>query len=885
MASKIIPYRYLFPVAVLLLMVTCSIERNTQTTRFYHSLTARYNIYFNGNESFKAGVARIMDTHRDDFAEILNVFEYSDPATVQAGSADMETAIQKASKLISLKSITAKPEIQNKRDISERDKKLLDRKEYNEWVDDSYLLIGKARFYKHEFDEAEAVLNYCIEEANDQDIRTESSIWLARSHAERGDYGEALRIISGVELNEDHSRSLMAMYYTTLADIYVKQKRYSEATEPLSKGLEYVQGKRSRYRLTYLLAQLYEHSGNSLMATNFYRKVTRMNPPYEVEFNARINIAGVFDVSTGDPAGIQKELDKMLRDPKNTRFQDQIYYAMGNLAMREGNESQALSYFRKSAFAGTSNPNQKGRSYLSLADYFYERSDYMDAGLYLDSAVMFLDTNYPGYDELKNRSRNLNELIPNLVIMEREDSLQRLAVMPAEQRNEIISGIIAEVSKAGASGNSTDYTDRYNMGQYYENEQRFQDNIEQEGKWYFYNQAALTFGRTEFRRRWGDRKLEDNWRRSNRTRSGADQSMNDEGDESTTAKKDTITSVLDNKNPEFYLRNLPVNDSLLAISNDKHALAMLNAGKAYMGKLNDTTKAAETFEALISRHPQSVLIPETLYELYRLYEPSNKIKAETYRQRLIERYPATEFAKILSDPDYYRNLREDQLVTEKLYEAAYESYTNEQFEKAIVQINDALAVHPDNPLAPKFMLLHSYVIARTTDERTFREDLGLLIDNFPGTPESEKAKELIAGLDKKMPELKIEEDKIIAAEIYSADTTDTRIFVLVINDPNFNLNQASFDVISYNIDYYTNKNYRTEGSLFENRFLLITVSGFSNFKSAMDYYQKFLSASPVRNGIAAGLKMFVISQANLQKLKEDKDPGRYEIFFRENFLK
>lgn len=866
-------------------MAACSVERNTQTTRFYHSLTARYNIYFNGHESFKAGLSRIISSHRDDYAAILNVFEYSDPETVQAGSQYMETAIQKASKLISLKSITARPGVENKRDISERDKELLEKKEFNEWVDDSYLLIGKARFYKHEFDEAASVFTYCITEANDENIKLEASIWLARVNAENASYVDAIRLINDINLNEDHPRSLRAMYYTTLADIYVKQKRYSEATAPLSTALELVQGKSTRVRLTYLLAQLYEYSGNASMATDLYRKVTRMNPPYEVEFNARINIAGVFDVTSGDPAEIQNELERMLRDPKNKEFEDQIYYAMGNLAMREGKEPAALEYYKKSATAFSSNPNQKGRSYLSLADYYYDRAEYIDAGMYLDSAVMFLDESFPAYNDLRSKSLNLNELISHLVVITREDSLQRVAMMPDQQRNQLISGIIAEVTRAESQGTPTDNQDRYNMGQYYENERRFQENIDQEGKWYFYNQSALTFGRTEFRRRWGDRRLEDNWRRSNRTRSGSDQMLSIPGEETAAAAPDSAAAAITNKSPEFYLMNLPLNDSLLAISNDKHASALLNAGKAFTEKINDTIRAAEAFETLLTRHPSSVLVPDALYQLYRIYSSSNQIKAETYRQRLIERYPENELALILSDPDYYRNKRADLLVTEKLYEEAFESYENEDFEKALAQINDAMALHPESPLAPKFMLLHSYVIARITDERTLREDLGLLLENYPGTPESEKARELISHLDKKVPELKIEEEKIIASELYSSDTTATRIFAVAINDPRFNINQATFDVISYNIDYYTNKNYRTEGALIDNKFILITVEGFNSHKAALDYYTKFQSASPLRNNTGSLIITFLISPENIEKLKTDKDPVRYDIFFREKFLK
>jgi tetratricopeptide (TPR) repeat protein len=386
---------------ILLILATCSVEKNTEATRFYHNMTARYNIYFNGYESFKAGLAKIINGYQDDYAEILKVFEFSDPSTATLCSSDMERAIQKASKLISLKSITAKPELKEKNQVSEKGKELLERKEYNDWVDDSYLLIGKARFYKHEFNEATSIFNYCITDANDPLIKAEATIWLARIYNETANYTESINILNELKLSSDFTRQLESMYFTTLADLFIRQKKYSEAVEPLSKSIKLVSGKRTRYRLTYLLAQVCEQTGDGARATSLYGAVVKMNPPYDVEFNARINIAGVFDINSGNPKEMQRELEKMLRDSKNKDYLDQIYYALGNISMKEGKETEGLEYFRKSATTLSRNQNQKGRSYLALADYYYNKSDYMKAGKYYDSTVYFLDKKNPDYQIMK----------------------------------------------------------------------------------------------------------------------------------------------------------------------------------------------------------------------------------------------------------------------------------------------------------------------------------------------------------------------------------------------------------------------------------------------------------------------------------------------------
>jgi len=884
LASGKTSYQFLLLLGSLAILSGCSVEKNTGTTRFFHGLTSRYNIYFNGNESFKAGVAKVNDYYIDDYSDLLKVFEYSDPGTPSVCTADMERAIQKASKVISLKSITTKPETKGNTLPTEKEEEFMNRKEYNDWVDDCYLLMGKARLYAYYFEQSKATLGFAISSSVDKGLINESIIWLARVYNETGNYNESFRILTELDLTKDFSKDLLEMYYTTLADLFIKQKRITDAIEPLEKALEYVSGKRNRYRLTYLAAQLYEKTGDGSKATSCYRQVVKMNPPYEVEFNARINLAGVFDVTSGDPNDIKRELEKMLRDGKNKDFRDQIYFAMGNLAKREGNENEAIDFYIKSAAFSTQNPNQKGKSFLAIAQYFYSMPDYMNSGKYYDSAVTFLDQKYPDYQLIRAKSQNLNALVLQLTVIQREDSLQRVAKMSDPERNSLITAIIEKVKRDETQVKTgTEYTDRYNMGQYYENERRFQGNINQEGKWYFYNQSAMAFGRTEFRRRWGDRKLEDNWRRLNKSRITVSQvSANQE--ENGQVKKDTSISAIDNKNPLFYLSDLPLSDSAIAVSNGRIADAYLEAGKIYNERISDKPKAIESFEELLVRFPGNELEPEALYNIYRVYKEENNSLAETYRQRLLEKYPQDEFAEILSDPDYYIRKLEELKKAEKLYVEAYDAYNSSNFTGSVSLCDNALKQFSEHELAPKFFLLRAYCIAQISDERTFRDELDKLIKEWPETPESDKALQIKDFLNQKMPELKAEEDKQIASVIYVDDSSSQQVFALIIMNPSFNLNQASFDVISHNIDNYTNKNYRTEGSLVDDKYLILTVSGFADIASAMEYYRSFQADKIVRNPSGSRLMTFIIGKKNLETLGRDKNPERYRLFFIDKYL-
>jgi len=350
------------------------------------------------------------------------------------------------------------------------------------------------------------------------------------------------------------------------------------------------------------------------------------------------------------------------------------------------------------------------------------------------------------------------------------------------------------------------------------------------------------------------------------------------------AGADSVPQVADYKKPEFYLKNLPLNDSLMAVSNEKLAFAYLNAGKAYAERLKDVEEAAGTFEKLISRFPDNNLVPEALYNLHKVYKTENSQKAETYRQRLLEKYPESEYALILSDPEYYSKRVATIRMAEQTYAMAYEAYEREDFNQAISICESAAKSYPDSELAPKFHLLRAYSVARISDERTFKEELTRLIEKWPGTEESTRALEIIAYLNQKIPELKIEEDIEIAAELFIVDTTALHIFVLIILDPGFNVNQASFDLISYNIDNFTNQNYRTEGSLVDKKYIMIKVSGFSNNSDAWDYYRKFDAERLVRNSSGIKMMSFLINETNLKALDKDRNPERYNIFFRENYL-
>jgi len=864
-----------------LILAGCSVEKNTGASRFYNSLISRYNIFFNGNEAYKAGVKKVQSSHRDDYSTLIPVFEYSSAGSAQAASPDMERAIQKASKVISLHSITAKPSEKGRRGGNARSDEFYNRREYNEWVDDAYLLMAKAQFYEKNFMAARSSLSYAVSITTDADLKTEAGIWMARIQTEEGNYNEASRMLQEISDPDNLSRALRSMYYSTRADILLRQKRYGDAMEPLTKAVDFTGDKDTKVRLTYLLAQVCKAAGENALSTRWFSQVIRMNPSYELEFNAGINLAGVADISQGDVDDLRKSLRRMLRDSKNKDYLDQIYFALGELEKRIGNTDEALRLWSQSAASTTVNTRQKARSYLALGEHYYALPEYMTASLYYDSVTSLIDNRFPDYTSISRRASDLGEYAGFHNVVVTEDSLRRVAGMSAADRDALIAGIIRSYEAAQTKARTGDGSDRYNMGQYYENEQRYRGAISAEGGWYFYNQTALSFGRTEFKRRWGDRRLEDNWRRANKARAAfSNISPSENGEE---RKQSDSAGVDPQRTKEYYLRNLPLSDSLLRSSANASAAALLGEGKTLASRMADTLAAASSFEEASRTGSDDNIKAEALYELYRLLRTYDPARADRRRADLLASFPGSEFARILSDPDYVAKHLEMEARASRSYETAYQAFTEGRYSETQAIASEAVKLFAGEELVPKFMLLDAMATGALAGEMAYKEKLDSLVARFPSTPEGKRAAEINDFLRKEIPAIKIAEDTRIAEELYNADILQPHYVIVVARNFQANMNQMVFDLINYNLDNFPNKNYTTEGSVVDLGYILIATGPFANAREAAAWLGAFNPAETIRGAADAALTTYLISRDNLSKLRENKNIDRYSIFYAKEY--
>ncbi|MGC9470938.1 MAG: tetratricopeptide repeat protein [Bacteroidales bacterium] len=877
-------YSPVFLGLVLLTAAACSTENNTGLTRAYHNLTSKYNIYFNGYESFRRGLKKAEKAVEDDYTRLLPVFPVSAGVATGAISPEMERAIRKASKVITQHSITARPKEKN-RQLSEKEQAFYEKNEYNKWIDDAYLLMGKSQFFMEDLYLAERTYRHIIEEYDDAEVRTEARIWLARTYMELGNMREAERALNLAEARRDLPRKLNKLLHAASADFQIRQERYASAITNLEKALTLARKKKDKTRYAFILAQLYEKTGNRAKASSLYRQVIKMNPPYEMTFNARINLAGTFDIENRDSREIRKELRKMLRDEKNEAFRDQIYYALGRLSYREGNLEEAIRLFRESARTSLSNTTQKGISYLAIADIYFSRVHYREAKTYYDSAVTFLNADYPGYQQIFSKSRNLNQLISYVETVEREDSLQYVASLDVNARNQFIDRLIQKVREEEQQQRQQEMEVQRNTMQYYQNQARFRDQYAKSGKWYFYNQATIGLGQMEFKRKWGERKLEDNWRRANKSQV----SFGENGTNTPATGQDALTTgeTADNKNREYYLKDLPLTDSLMQISHRRLMEALYGAGQTYREFFNDYPRAIESFEELNRRYPDHPHRLETYYALYQMYsDAGNNALASRYKSKIISEFPGTEIAGIVSDPDYFRRQRERLNQLEQAYREVYSLYQNRRYEEVITRTDSILEQYHGNDLTPKLRYLRAVATGRISNVRVLKNELTALMEDYPTHEVAQLAGQVIELIREKNPDIRQEEEEKLAEQIYRYNPEDPHYVLLLVDPAMVDLRRLTFSIINFNIEYYTNANYETMEEDFGNQLKIFTVREFPNRQVCEEYLENLLNTPGVWDGtnLPPGQPL-MISAGNYAALMSHKSFTIYLSFYKKQYLR
>jgi tetratricopeptide (TPR) repeat protein len=867
----------------------CSTKKNTTVSRAFHNLTSKYNYYFNAKESYSNAIKKVQKDFDYNYTFPLPVMLVGDKQVASKVGGDMDRAITKCTNMISHHSITVKPE-RKSGSVSAKDKKFYSQNEFVRWVREGWLLIGKARVWKGTYDEARMTFEHILVQFPETPMWYESQVWLAKIDIITGDFVSAEDRLSSLSANRKYPKD---KYFThllesTWAGLYQKQKNIPQTIKHLDRALDNAPDRAHKLRYTYLLAQYNQSQQDFAESNKHFRKVIKMSPSYEMSFNARVNIAQNFQGGSGGQEMIRSLL-KMAKDEKNSEFLDQIYYALGNIEKSKDNIDKAIEYYQLSASKSVRNNHQKGLSYLVIADFFFAKPNYTVSQAYYDSAYNALDDDFPGYSELETKTLNLNKLVENLNIVNLEDSLQRIAAMTSKERDVIIAELIKKVREDEDQLRREEQEGRDRFAQF-QNTQRGRPQESQGGSWYFYNQSSLSYGLSEFQMRWGRRKLEDNWRRANK-RVVLDQTTT--LTQATTDSTGMPAKVLDNKSREFYLQDLPLTDSLVAISNNRIQEALFRVGEIYENDLKDYPEAIKAYELLGTRFPQSNYSLSAYYNLYQISRFNQKpADMEKYKQTIVSRFPTSTYALMLSNPKYLENLQKENKEMEDYYQQTYNLFQQGNCTQASAKAKEGKVRYKDTDLVPKFLFIEAQCVGRTGDLRAYKNALSDVVKLYPESEVAKSAANIIVFIDKRELQLAATTDPAtittpdeVKVSVIYKQPKGQHLFLAIVPKQS-PLNQLKFNVVNFNVDYYIDLNLNVANRELTEFVELITVEPFKDRKEAMEYYQKAVEEQGLMGALAPNdYTLTVISRENLEIFLKDKSVAEYLNYFRATYLK
>ena len=875
---------HIIALTALLLIFGCSAQKNTGLSRAYHNLTAKYNVLFNGNESYQDGLNKIEKDFKDDYSEILPVFKYENKNVVSVAGSDMDRTIKKSSKLITLHSITAKPKVRDNKTLTPDEREFFNKKEYNVFVDDAYLLMGKAHFYKHEFNLASEVFRRIINDFKNQSSALEAQIWMSKLSILSGKTIDAAETLSMLTNNAAVPDKMLPELYSTYADYHLKQKDYSSAISFLEKTLEVEKQKKLRTRYIFILAQLYEKTGDLKRASDHYAQVIKMNPVYEMAFNAHINRALAYEQGFGRADEIEGELKKMLNDDKNIEYQDQIYYALGNLAIKEGDEKKAVDFYTRSIEVNTGNKQQKIRSYLTLANHYYAIPNYPNAQAYYDSVITNIGPEYTGYNSIFTKSKSLTRLVTAINTVTIGDSVLLLAQLPREELDTRIDAIIEKerikMEEARAREQEKRLDEQFGM----EAAASAGARMPMTGtgtQWYFYNDAAKSLGFREFKLKYGNRPIEDHWQRASKALINFMPGETDMAEENASEKPEEAYS---NLSRDFYLSGIPFTDSAVTALNKNIESALYNMGMIYKDDLKDYDKANESFKDLIRRFSESPYLLASYYSLYGIArEQNNPAMMDYYKTIIAREYPESMYARVLTDPEYFQKIEREEKQIQDYYKETYNLYNIGNYSEVISRTDFARKTYISNKLIPQFTYLGILANGKLSDRKIFRDSLIAVVARYPGTEIASDARNLISYMDQEHPEIKEAEETRISKELYSFTPVSKHHFIFALNKQ-VNTNQFIFNIINYNLDNHDSLNLIVEVIHLNNTHNLVSVKTFLDQQQAVQYLNGISVSEAIRKDMPdITMIPFVISDRNLATLREDKSVDRYLKFYNETY--
>ena len=907
-------------VALVALLASCSTEKNTSRSRWWHSFNARYNTYYNGSVAYIDASLEKENGNKDNFTEMIPMYTVGNKKSRELGKANYDKAIEKCEKAIKLHSITKRPEWTKRRRKTERDIEWLSRKEYNPFLWKAWMLMGRSQFYQGAFDEAASTFSYmCRLYATQPAIYGRARAWLAKSYIEQDWLYDAEDVIRNMQRDSIHWRAQKEWDFT-YADYYIHTGDYDKAIPYLKKSIDHEMRKKQKARLCFLLGQLYAATGKNAEAYKAFKSVVRKNPPYELEFNARIAMTEVMGASQAKK--MVGKLKRMAASDKNKDYLDQVYYAIGNIYLAQKDTMNAISNYEKGNKKATRSGIEKGVLLLKLGDLYWQQEKFSDAQRCYGEAIGLLGKDRKDYEQLSARSKVLDELVPYTDAIHLQDSLQALAKMSEKDRNAAIDRVIAELKRQekeqkrledeknaqqtmqrnGAMGNRNN-TNRNNTAQ-------TQQNNRQNAVWYFYNAMAVQQGKQAFEKLWGKRENTDNWQRVNKTVVG---NLNGDADmELTEEQKDSIAKAElaqdsleqlkdsaqnDPHKREYYLAQIPFTEDQVATSNLTIMDGLYNSGVIFKDKLDNLDLSKKQFTRLETQYPGFEQKADMYYHLFLLYSRLGQHDvAAGYVEKLKAEYPENQWTILLTDPYFKENAQFGVHIEDSLYAATYDAFKADRLSEAKANAQISATRFPLGENRDKFLFIGGLAKLNDGDSKGCVDDMKAVVEKFPQSKLAEMAGMIVNGVNAGKPlhgarfdlgdvwtrrTAVLADSDSINAKTFDAERNTEFVFMLAYVPDSVDENKLLYQMAKVNFTHYVVRNFdlAIEDA---NGLRRMVVRGFRNYDEALQYARGLAEQAGLQQ-LLSGCKAIVISDKNLPLLGTNFSYADYQDFYDKNF--
>ncbi len=711
-----------------------------------------------------------------------------------------------------------------------------------------------------------------------------SMVWYGRTLTERDKYDEAEFLFRELWEDRNFPANRQDDLATAEAYLFIKQKQYTKAIPPLTKAIELSDSKKERARLSFILAQLYERAGQYDQAYAAYDKVLKNSPKYEMEFNARLKqtTAGWSNSNINSESAL-KTYERMLNDDKNLEYRDQIYFSMADIALRDGQKKKGIEYLRKSLDYNTNNTAQRAETYLKLADIYFEEEQFVQAKAYYDSTLTVLPAEDPRRVLATEYATNLKDIARLIQTIEANDSIVRIFRMSDVERKELAKTIKKQREAAQASAILAGSKDPAAAGPA---KAPTPTAGNKPSSFYFYNDNFLKKGRKDFARTWGDRKLDDNWRRSNRLVAG--------GLDEAAGGDSNRTNVVADAELKDIFASIPKSEAELSVIHLATYEAMYQLGTLYRDRLQNNRRCTGTLEDMQARYPDTARYEkETWYYCYLAFtDLSNRERAQFYYDKLVEKYPKSAYARTLTDPNFLNATKERERELNKYYEETYTLFQKGVYKEALTRCEEAPQKYgSQNPLVAKFALLSALCTGNLSGNEAYCAALGELIKQYPESPEATRAKEIARLLACKGFE--VEEKKKTDTPVdegFTIEDDKLHYFIVALTGDDVRLDDVKAAVSDYNSEHH-----KAEQLRISNIFLgtdtntpIVVIRKFDTKEQAMRYYNEVKNQKDFLGETAKktyNKELFAVTQENYRRILKNKTLDRYREFFEENYLK